>query len=53
LRDTLRNPSDIPDFLFFQLEVAVEYAVLELLQERLFVIMDLHGEESFFQFARQ
>lgn len=40
LRNTLGNPNDVSDFLLLQLDVSVEYAVVELLLESLSVQKD-------------
>ena len=53
LRDALRNPGDIPDLLLLQLQVRVEHAILELLQERLLVQVHLRVEEPVLQLRRR
>ena len=52
LCDTLGDPRQVPDLLLLELEVSVEHAVLELLQERQLVVVHLRDEELVLQLRR-
>ena len=52
LCDTLGDPRQVPDLLLLELEVSVEHAILELLQERQLVVVHLRDEELVLQLRR-
>lgn len=53
LSDTLCNPRNTPDFMLFELQVAIKDCVLELLKERLFVEMNLLRDELVLELCRE